>query len=105
MASKSVLSTVYVKSRVTATVNGSTSYNPTGDPVEIAFKSPGVDPVAPDWAMGSWETVGTSGYYARLLVGPGPGGLNLAVGTYDMWIRVTDNPEIPVMQAGPLRVY
>lgn len=97
------LSTVYVKSRIIATVNGAT-YNPTGDPVEVAFKPPGVDPAGPDWHAASWETAGTS-YHARLLVGP-VGGLVLAAGTYKMWIRITDAPEVPVLEApGTVRIY
>ncbi len=96
------LSTEFVKSRITATKNGS-SYNPTGDTVEVAFKLPGVDPTGPDWHAATWETVGTA-YYARLLVGP-VGGLVLPVGTYHMWIRVTDAPEVPVLEApGTVRI-
>lgn len=97
------LSTVYIKSRIIATVNGVT-YNPTADLVEVAFKAPGVDPTGPDWHAATWETAGTS-YYARLLVGP-VGGLVLAVGTYRMWIRITDSPEVPVLEApGTVRIY
>jgi hypothetical protein len=96
------LSTVFVKAQVIATKNGAT-YNPTGDVVEVAFKLPGVDPAAPDWHAGSWETAGTT-YFARLLVGPA-GGLVLAVGTYKMWIRITDAPEIPVLETpGTVRI-
>lgn len=90
------LSTVFIKSRIVATKNGA-AYNPTGDVVEVAFKLPGVDPAGPDWHAASWETAGTA-YYARLLVGP-VGGLVLAVGTYIMWIRITDSPEVPVLDA------
>jgi hypothetical protein len=96
------LSTVFIKSRIIATKNGA-SYNPTGDVVEVAFKLPGVDPAGPDWHAASWETAGTA-YYARLLVGPA-GGLVLAVGTYRMWIRITDAPEVPVLEApGTVRI-
>lgn len=98
------LSTVFVKSRIVATKLGVT-YDPTADLVEIAFKLPGVDPTGPDWHVGSWETVGTSTFYARLLVGPA-GGLVLAPATYSMWIRVTDSPEVPVLLApGFVRVF
>jgi hypothetical protein len=103
-ATKSVLSTVYFKSQVTATVNGVYPYNPTSDVVEAAFVAPGTNPAAPDWRLGSWETKGTS-YFARALVGPGPGAvIDLPAGTYRMWVRVTDNPEIPVLEAGNVRV-
>ena len=97
------LSTVYIKSKIVATKNGA-SYNPTADVVEVAFKPPGVDPTGPDWHAASWETAGTS-YYARLLVGP-VGGTVLPVGTYRMWIRITDAPEVPVLEApGTVRIY
>ena len=96
------LSTVFIKSRIIATKNG-TSYNPTGDVVEVAFKPPGVDPAGPDWHAASWETA-SAAYYARLLVGPA-GGLVLTVGTYKMWIRITDSPEVPVLEApGTVRI-
>lgn len=104
MATKSVLSTVYIKARVVARVNGA-AYNPTADTVQAAFKAPGVSPGPGDWLAASWETSGTS-YFARVLVGPGAGAVvDLAVGTYDMWLKITDNPEIPVVEAGTLRVY
>jgi hypothetical protein len=99
----SILSTVFVKSRITATKNGLT-YNPTADTAEIAFVGPGVTPAPGDWHAGTWETAGTGVYYARLLVGP-VGGLVLATGAYTMWIRITDNPEVPALEAGGLRVY
>ena len=100
MATISVLATLYVKSRVTATV-GCSVYNPTGDVVEFAFPAPGVAPVT--WFTGSWETCNPSTFYARILVGP-TGTVTLPVGTYDMWMRITDAPEVPVMQVGTLRI-
>jgi hypothetical protein len=102
--SVSDLSTVYIKSRIRATKNGAT-YDPTGDVVEVAFKTPGVDPAGPDWHAASWEAASSSVFYARLLVGP-VGGLVLTVGTYKMWIRITDAPEVPVLEApGTVRIY
>lgn len=100
MATLSVLATEYVKSRVTATV-GCTAYNPTADVVEAAFPAPGVNPTT--WYAGSWETCGNV-YYARVLVGPA-GTVTLPVGTYTMWLRITDAPEIPVLEVGTLRIY
>ena len=103
-ATKSVLSTVFIKSQITATVNGVYPYNPTADVVEAAFVAPGTNPGALDWKAATWETKGTT-YSARALVGPGPGAvINLPVGTYRMWVRITDNPEIPVLDAGNVRV-
>jgi len=99
MVTMSALSTKYIRSRVTATV-GCTNYNPTGDVVEAAFAPPGVNPSI--WYAGSWETCGTT-FYARVLVGPA-GTVPLVVGTYTMWLRITDAPEIPVLQVGTLRI-
>lgn len=101
MATLSVLATEYVKSRVSATV-GCLPYNPTADVIEVAFVAPGVNPGVLDWKVGSWETCGTT-YFARLLVGPaGPN--TYPVGTYTMWLRITDAPEVPVLSVGTLQV-
>lgn len=102
MATLSVLATEYVKSRVIAYV-GCNLYNPTSDVVEAAFVAPGVTPTGADWKVGSWETCGDA-YYARLLVGPA--GPNVyPVGSYVMWLRITDAPEVPVLKVGTLRIF
>ena len=36
------------------------------------------------------------------VVGPGSGGVDLATGTWSLWVKITDNPEIPVINAGLL---
>jgi hypothetical protein len=41
---------------------------------------------------------------ARVLVGP-DGGVELPVGVYMVWVRVTANPEIPVRQAGRIVIF
>jgi hypothetical protein len=96
---KSVLSTVFIPARVEAHIfNTVTVYDPTGDVVEAAFKLPGVNPSAPDWKAATWFTTSLGRFFALCLVGPGPGAaLDLPVGTYKMWLRITDNPEIPVI--------
>lgn len=98
----SAQSTVYVKVPVTATVNGA-AVDPTTDTVALAFPVSGVTPASDDWHTGSWETSGTT-HYARLLVGPN-GALNLAAGSFDVWVKVTDNPEQPVNQVDTLTIY
>lgn len=99
---QSSLSTEYVLTRVVAIVDGAV-VDPTADNVEMAFTQPGVDPDVGDWNAAEWET-DPSGpkYFARLLVGPGAGGLDLGKGTFAVWVRATDNPEIPVRRAGVL---
>jgi hypothetical protein len=100
LASISSLSTEYVKVQVTFTVAG-TDTDPTGDTVQMAFKAPGTDPAGGDWVTGSWETDSTVASkpirYARALVGPA--GKVLAKGNYTVWVKVTDTPEVPAMQA------
>lgn len=66
----------------------------TGDDVQLAFVVEGTAPVELDWEDADWE-VGGPPYVASILVGPG-GVLELTEGKYEVWVRVTDNPEIPV---------
>ena len=80
--------------------------NPTADTVTMAFTAAGVDPVLGDYKTASWETDATttpSTYYARCLVGPG-GTVTLAAGTYEVWVKITDSPEVPVKRSGTLVV-
>lgn len=98
------LSTMYVLIPVSATKAGA-AYNPGADTVQFAFmpnstQVPGVS----DWVTGSWETVPTNilyPYNARCLVGPS-GATALTYGNYVMYVKITDNPEIPVETAGNL---
>lgn len=81
--------------------------NPTTDPVAMAFTTPGVDPQAGDWRTATWNTtvtLGTNQYMAQCLVGPG-GTVTLPVGSYQYWVKVTDNPEIPELPVGMLTIY
>ena len=103
MASQTIyaLSTEYVRLQVAATVGGST-YNPTADTVQFAFPTSGVQPTT--WYSGSWETINGL-YYARCLVGPTGGVTTLTAGTtYDVWVKITDSPEVPVRKLGQLIV-
>ena len=81
--------------------------NPTTDVVQMAFTTVGVDPQPTDWKTASWDTtatLGTNQYLAQCLVGPG-GTVTLAVGSYQYWVKVTDNPEIPELPVGMLTIY
>jgi hypothetical protein len=63
-------------------------------------------PQTADWVSGSWETVSTNVLYpynARCLVGPS-GTISLNTGTYVIYMKITDNPEIPVLVGGQLVV-
>lgn len=99
----SSLSTEYVRIRIVAEKNGA-FIDPTPDTVQFSFPATG-NPTT--WSAGSWETdtdtLGNKVYYARCLVGP-LGTVTLTAGKYDVWVKITDNPEIPVINAGRLTV-
>lgn len=99
----SSLSTEYVQVPVAATAAG-VAINPTTDVVQFAFMATG-SPGTTDWKLGSWQTIAPNTYLAQCLVGPGSGGVPLTAGTtYSIWIKVTDNPEVPVRQVGLLKI-
>jgi hypothetical protein len=102
---RSVLDTEYLPYPVQFVIGG-TAQNPTGDPVAFAFmpNPANQDPGSGDWHTGSWVTTGTGTYMAQVLVGPSNGGVALAVGLYNVWLRITDSPEIPVEQVDLLSI-
>lgn len=110
MIGQSYESLQYIRYVVKATVNGNSSYNPTSDTVQFGFDStPSSRGDVPpgSWVAGSWETDTISGqtaYVAKCLVGPGGTFVPAARTTYWVWIQITDNPEIPVMQVGQLQI-
>lgn len=97
----SSLSTEYVEVVVRSTVHGY-PHDPSTDVVAMAFILGGSNPGPSDWHTGSWDTVGATRWVAQCLVGPGAGGVPLSAGTYAIWVRVTDNPEVPVEHVGQL---
>jgi hypothetical protein len=99
-------STEPVQFQVAATQNGA-PYNPTGDAVAVAFIPDGQAEPAPasaSWQAATWETDPGGIYWASILVGPLNGGVNLAAGTYLAYIKVTDNPAVPIRAAAFLRI-
>lgn len=98
----SSLSTEMVQVPIEARLGGSTNSDPTKDLVQLAFIAGTGKPGTSDWNAGSWATDPGPEYLAQCLVGPGPGGVVLQIGTYQIWVKITDNPEIPVLQAGQL---
>lgn len=100
------LSTQYVFIPVQATRSGA-AYNPTGDSVQMAFMPTATQvPGNSDWVAASWDTNTTSvlfPYSVKCLVGPA-GVINPGLGTYVMYIKVVDNPEVPVLLAGQLQI-
>ena len=102
MPSLSRLSTEYVQVQVTFTVDG-VSANPTGDAVQMAFMQGGAIPANTDWHSATWHTSGST-YFAQCLVGPANGGISLNPGNYNVWLKVTDSPEIPVWSPDRLAI-
>lgn len=96
------LSLEYVKVPVSVTINGA-AYDPHLDVIQMAFPVRQIDPVAGDWKVASWEADGAGGWLARCLVGPG-GAVTLAAGTYDVWLKIVDSPELPIRRVGLIEV-
>ena len=87
-------------------VKGGTAYNPTPDTVQFAFvDNVGSVPTSGQWVNGTWATFLNYNYpyMAQCLVGPG-GATAPTTGTYVVWMKITDNPEIPVIIAGQLQI-
>lgn len=102
----SALSTQYCVVPVTAVTPAGAAYDPTADPVSFAFIPDGGGQPGPgDWTGGTWATTtSTNGTYsAQILIGPAAG-LNLGPGNYGIWVRISDDPEVPVIEADSLRI-
>lgn len=84
---RSVLDAEALDFTVTA-ASGGLPYDPSGGTVAMAFLSDWIDPVSGDWHPGMWST-GITGLPVAS-INPGPGGLALAVGSYYVWVRITD---------------
>lgn len=95
-------STMSVFVSVTAGIGG-VPYDPTADPVSMAFLPNGVSPTSGDWHNATWQTIGGVNY-AVCLVGPANGGVVLALGTWACSVKVTDDPEVPVLTAGYINI-
>jgi len=89
----------YLPIRVKATRLGG-DYDPSVDPVEVALPEINVAPST--WKVATWQSYDGK-HYANVLVGTG-GDFALAVGDYDIFVRITDSPEVPVLRAGMLRI-
>jgi hypothetical protein len=103
MIQQSVLSTQYL--RVLITLQTPDTYDPTGDTVQWAFTPatyPMTSPVT--WYTGSWATFPGPAYYAQVLVGPANDGISLAIGLYQAWVKITDDPEVPVLVPFDLQI-
>jgi hypothetical protein len=102
--SQSVLSTQYIQ--VLVAVAGASGYSPASDPVAFAFTNANAYPAAEpsQWHAGSWAAYPGGQYWAQVLIGPANGGIALATGTWQAWLKITDDPEVPVLQPLVLRI-
>ena len=83
------------------------SYNPTADPVYVAFAlvtSPPATfvPSAATWYTASWSVQAGNPdpvYWVNILPGPLNGGVALAAGSYIAYVKITDDPAVPVLPA------
>jgi hypothetical protein len=96
------ISTQYIPVDITASAGGM-GFNPTSFPVQFAFISGTREPQPSDWVSGSWAGI-NSPYVAQALVGP-QGGTNLSAGSYQIWVQIQANPQVPVIQVGTLVIY
>lgn len=85
------LSTEYVRAPIDGPPD-MTTYD-----VEMAVVQEGQDPTSGDWNTAAWD-----GTNAIVLVGPSTS-IPLTRGvTYEVWVRITASPEIPVLRPGLL---
>lgn len=95
--SLSSLSTQYIQ--VGVTVVSPSGYNPTNDVVQFSFTTATYPMTSPTvWHSGSWVTFPGPAYWAQCLVGTANSGVVLSQGQYQVWMKIMDNPEVPVLQ-------
>jgi hypothetical protein len=103
--SQSVLSRKFVRLSVGASgVSGPA--NPTGDVIAMAFTTGDALPGDDEWVDASWASTSPRSdgrYIAQCLVGPG-GTTTLAAGSYSIWLKIIDSPEIPCDPVGLLTI-
>lgn len=74
--------------------------DPTGDPVQVAFRAVR-DPSALTWQAAEWDPDAATPTI-RVLLGATP--FVLAAGVYRTYLKVTDNPEAPILDLGTVYV-
>lgn len=95
----------YVRVPVYAEAAGA-QVDPTGDTVQMAFMPGSQTPEAGDWKSATWDSdtsTTPATYRAQCLIGPS-GTVTLNRGTYTVWVKITDSPEVPVRPVGSLKV-
>lgn len=69
-------------------------------PVELATTAGHAQPADDDWVTATWIGEVAKVRQAQILLDDA----DLEVGPWSVWLRVTDNPEIPVLRVGPLLI-
>jgi hypothetical protein len=103
--SQSVLSTNFIQ--ILVTTKSASTYNPTVDTVQMAFAPatyPETPPTSGSWVTATWVTFPGPAYWAECLVGPASGGTALSLGSYQVWLKIIDSPEAPVLQSCMLTI-
>lgn len=72
-----------------------------GTGVEVAFVALGQDPAEIDWVTADSWAIEDSTWRARILIGPG-GTTDPGQGDHQIWMRLTDTPEIIVRRTDTL---
>lgn len=77
------------------------AYDPTADAVSFCFLTdPSLTPqTGQTWTAGRWQPGGgPRTFVAECLIGPANSGLVLAAGDWYPWMKVGDNPEVPIVR-------
>jgi hypothetical protein len=74
--------------------------DPTSDVVEFQLCATGTEPADDTWKTGTWHPTKTTTAVSPLI---GAGGvLTPTPGRWQLWVRITDAPEIPVLHSGAI---
>jgi hypothetical protein len=103
------MATFYDRVEVTAKALDGTPYDPTTEPVAIAYTPlVGSVPTWPDantvWHSATWEVVGSAAVPTALLLIGASAPIQLPIGNYARWVRVTSTPELDPIPAGVLQI-
>ena len=71
--------------------------------IQMAFVQ-AAQPSSGDWKAAAWGSVTPTGAWAHILIGPASASLTLTAGTWQVWVKATSTPEIPVMRSGEIEI-
>lgn len=114
---RSALSTEFTVIPVEVVIPQLASADVEADQVQFNFANgglpphltPGDSPNLPQWSGwldGQWVDLSTGGLVAVILTGPGEGAaVDLARGKWAIWLKVIDNPSVPVAPVDTLTIF